>query len=175
LVVILWEEQLAQFNKTNLAGICTLALASSIAIHSYITDSSHNVLVEQSGTILSIPEKQIDQVISSGDTTAVAATPIAVKIAQDTEKVITINKNETLLTALTNLGFDRKHATHAISELKKVYNPRAIKQGQAITVQFVSADDTNPAYLKSMNFKTSGGNSIELKYENDQFQAISLN
>ncbi len=162
---------MAQFNRTNIVGISTLALASSIAIHSYITDSSHNVLVEHSGAILSIPEKKIDQVISTGDTDTVAATPIAVKVAQDTEKVITINKNETLLTALTNLGFDRKHATHAINELKKVYNPRAIKQGQAITVQFVTADDTNPAQLKALNFKTSAGNSIELKYENEQFRA----
>jgi murein DD-endopeptidase MepM/ murein hydrolase activator NlpD len=171
LVVILWEEQLTQFNKTNLAGISTLAIASSIAIHSYITDSTHNVLVEQSGTVLSIPEIQIDQVISTGNTNVATAMPIAVKVAQDIEKTITINKNETLLTALTSLGFDRKHATRAINELKKVYNPRAIKQGQQITVQFVTADDKNTAQLKAMNFKTSAGNSIELTYDNEQFLA----
>ncbi|MBX3487389.1 MAG: peptidoglycan DD-metalloendopeptidase family protein [Candidatus Paracaedibacteraceae bacterium] len=162
---------MAQFNKTNFVGISTIALASSIAVHSYITDSTTNVLIEQSGTVLSVPEKQIDQVISTGDINSAIAMPVVAKIAQDAEKTITISKNETLLTALTNLGFDRKHATHAINELKKVYNPRAIKQGQTITVQFITADDVHPARLKAMNFKTSGGNSIELTYENEQFLA----
>lgn len=161
---------MSQFTKSNLVGISTLVLASSIAVHSYITDSINNVLVEQSGIVLSVPEKQIDQTLSAGSTPPEAA-PISLKIAQDVEKTITINKNETLMAALTNLGLDRKHATHAVNELKKVYNPRAIKQGQEISVQFVTADETNSAQLKALNFKTSGGNSIELKYDNDQFQA----
>lgn len=162
---------MAGLSKTNIIAISTIVLASSISLHSYITETPESLTIEQDGILVSVQEKHADSTIAGQ--TGIQATPVAAEVFVPEEKKtsIQISKNETLMTVFANLGFDRKHATHAISELKKVYNPRALKQGQELSIEYKTGDKSTSAQLKSLNFKTSAGNSIELKYENDQFIA----
>ncbi len=158
--------------KSNIIGTFTLILASSIALHSYLNDSPPSPSLSQADSLLTINKKEAEA--PGVDISGIQATPIGiteVNQQQDKKTTILINKNETLMTIFTNLGFDRKHATHAISELKKVYNPRALKQGQEISLEYKPGNGETSAQLTSLNFKTTAGNSIELKYEKDQFIA----
>jgi murein DD-endopeptidase MepM/ murein hydrolase activator NlpD len=145
----------------------TIALASSLALHSYFTDSPSPLIRAKDVTLSEI----------QSSTPTLQATPTGlteVDQQEDKKKTILINKNETLMTILTNLGLARKHATQAISELKKVYNPRAIKEGQELSIEYTLGNGENSAQLKSLSFKTTAGNSIELKYEKDQFIAQKI-
>ncbi|WP_051908752.1 M23 family metallopeptidase [Candidatus Odyssella acanthamoebae] len=161
-----------RLSKSNIVGIFTVVLASSIALHSYLTESPSSLILEKDGTLLRVSEKKADS--TTGSLSFLQATPIGatgVEQQKDKKATILINKNETLMTIFTNLGFDRKHATHAISELKKVYNPRALKERQELSIEYTMGNGEKSAQLKSLNFKTTAGNSIELKYEKDQFIA----
>lgn len=100
----------------------------------------------------------------------------AVSIAmeeQPTEKNIThtIAKKETILSILLSLGLDREHAAHAIKELQKVYNPKALKVGQEVRLSYKPSTLEASAQLISIDFKTHAGNEISLKYENETFTA----
>ncbi|MBW8308248.1 MAG: peptidoglycan DD-metalloendopeptidase family protein [Candidatus Paracaedibacteraceae bacterium] len=159
-------------SRSNIIGTLTIVLASSIALHSYLTDLPSSSPLDQAGNLLNINEKEA--AFSGTGTPGIQATPIGITEVdqqKDQKTTISINKNETLLTIFTNLGFDRKHATHAISELKKIYNPRALRQGQEISIEYTAGKGESSAQLKSLNFKTTAGNLIELKYHNDQFIA----
>ncbi|WP_010298304.1 M23 family metallopeptidase [Candidatus Odyssella thessalonicensis] len=158
---------MAGLNKTNIIAISTIFLASSIAFHSYLSDSSDPSKV--------LPSEANTQPISNNSSGSVIinASPIALTepVSRERKTTFSLGKNENLMTVLTNLGFDRKHAAHAVSELRKVYNPKALKQGQELSIEYNAAEGTESAKLKTLNFKTSAGNSIELKYDNDQFTA----
>lgn len=152
----------------------TVLIASSIALHSYITQTSSSLTIEQNGIFLTVPEHQADLVLSGTD--SALATPIATCPTTDEQQpqLISICKNETLLTVFSKIGLDRKGAAQAIAELKKVYNPKALKQGQELSVEYTPGSDSNPRQFKSLNFKTTAGNSIELTCKDGQFQAQKL-
>lgn len=155
-------ETVTSLSKTNIIGISSIVLASSISLHSYITDSPQALIPGSDISLASISEQAVD-----------CGTPDVAdsQVIPDKKEIITINKNETLMAVLTNLGIEKKQISCAINELKKIYNPRALKQGQELNVEYTAADDVNSARLKSLNFKTSAGNVIELAYDNERFTA----
>lgn len=158
-------------SKTNIIGISSIVLASSISLYSYITDFPQSLILEQDTPLVSIFKTEADcgmADIPTNQATPVSATNI---LEQNKTELITLNKNETLMAVLTNLGIEKKQISCAINELKKIYNPRALKQGQELSVEYTAADDVNSAQLKSLNFKTSAGNVIELVYDDQRFTA----
>lgn len=98
---------------------------------------------------------------------------IASPLTESLEKKIshTISKGETMQTIFQSLGMDRVHAAHAIKELQQVFNPKALKIGQTLEIQYKSGINGQSAQLISVDFKTSNGHDISLKYENETFTA----
>jgi murein DD-endopeptidase MepM/ murein hydrolase activator NlpD len=175
---------LAGLSKKTIGGVSTLVLTFFTSLHSYLIDVTPSIpsaTTEQNKMVSGASEKPADS-IEITKAQSVSETPASPPISSSTgtsgpqniKTTISIGKNETLTTVLTGLGFDRKQAAHAIAELQKIYNPRALKQGQDLSVDYTAASEGIPAQLNSLNFKTSAGNSIELKYDKGQFIAQKI-
>jgi murein DD-endopeptidase MepM/ murein hydrolase activator NlpD len=57
-------------------------------------------------------------------------------------KTVSVGKGDTLMKVLTRAGADRSESHKAITALKEVFDPRNLKIGQDVTLQF-SADETD--------------------------------
>lgn len=62
------------------------------------------------------------------------------------EKTFFVSSGDTLIEMLVREELDRATAHMVITELKKVFNPRQLKQGQQITLAFEKAENSNPLF-----------------------------
>ncbi|MTJ81540.1 MAG: peptidoglycan DD-metalloendopeptidase family protein [Telmatospirillum sp.] len=70
-----------------------------------------------------------------------ADSEIEAQAAHPIQTVVEAEQGDTLLDLLLKAGVDRTEATKAIDALRDVYNPRALKVGQEVTVTFARPSD----------------------------------
>lgn len=147
---------------------CALLIVGIVAKDHYNTFIKQNpfntdptIIISHDDQDLAVTESQADELVA-----------IAME-EQPSEKSIThtIAKKETILSILLSLGMDHKHAARAIDELRKVYTPKALKTGQELHISYKPGTAQTSSELLSIDFKTSAGNEISLKYENNAFIA----
>lgn len=157
-----------RYTPKYITSVTCIVMAIGIAVKDY--HSSFDLTPKKVDPAIVITHE--DQELIVKESKADEAVAIAME-EQPGEKQVThtIAKGETILSILLSLGMDREHATHAIKELQKVYTPKALKVGQELRFAYKPSTLSGSAQLLSVDFKTSGGNEISLKYENDTFIA----
>lgn len=92
---------------------------------------------------------------------------------QPSEKqaTVVIGKGDTMMSVLSSIGMTRDQAHLAVEALRKVYNPKALKIGQTLQVAYKPGQKTEGSTLVSVDFKTSAGSDIALRYNNGEFSA----
>lgn len=124
--------------------------------------SKTSIVIENDPTNIIIPEEKTDDTI-------------ALSIEQQpTEKqsIVVIGKGDTMMSVLSSIGMTRDQAHLAVEALKKVYNPKALKVGQELHVVYKpGSNETSGVMLISVDFKTSAGSDIALRYNNGEFSA----
>lgn len=91
--------------------------------------------------------------------------------SQLTEKrsTLTVGKGDTLRSVLSSIGMTKGQMYLAAEALKKVHNPKALSIGQEL--QVVCKEASEGVILMSLDFKTSEGNNIALRYDKGEFIA----
>lgn len=122
------------------------------------------VVVADSGTgsPALIPASAADAVIAA---TADHQEPI------EKELVIKISHGDTLMSLLMRIGIGKDHAFKAIESIKTVFDPRALKIGQEISIRYRRAVDEQSAAIMAITFKSQTGNEICLKNDQGEFFA----
>jgi murein DD-endopeptidase MepM/ murein hydrolase activator NlpD len=91
-------------------------------------------------------------------------------------QAIEVRKGDTLLGILMRAGVDRAEAHEAIETLKGVYDPHALRVGQALEVSFVpSADSETSARLASLSLGIDPERDLRLvRGEDGSFAALTV-
>lgn len=99
--------------------------------------------------------------------------PISSIIQEPSEKqsTLVIGSGDTIMSVLSSIGMTREQVYSAVEALRKVYNPKALKVGQQLHVVYKKADNEAGISLISVDFKTSAGSDIALRYKNGEFNA----
>lgn len=156
------------FSIKYIASMSCIVLAFSIAIKDYYSNLQNTFSTVDPAIVIS----HVDDELIVKESKADEAVAIAME-ENPGEKLLThtIAKGETVLSILLSLGMDRAHASHAIKELQKVYSLKAIKTGQELRIAYKPSASEASAQIISVDFKTSAGCEISLKYEDDTFIA----
>jgi murein DD-endopeptidase MepM/ murein hydrolase activator NlpD len=75
------------------------------------------------------------------DEFALGATPIADAIARETQKIIEVQRGDTLFGLLVDAGLSRTEASDAIGAIEDVFAPRNLRAGQEITLSIATISD----------------------------------
>lgn len=87
------------------------------------------------------------------------------------QSTIIIGKGDTMMSVLASIGMTRDRAHLAVDALRKVYNPKALKVGQKLHITYKPGNEATGATLLSVDFKTTAGSDIALRYNNGEFSA----
>jgi murein DD-endopeptidase MepM/ murein hydrolase activator NlpD len=91
------------------------------------------------------------------------------------QTVVEAEDGDTLLDLLLKAGVDRNEATQAIEALREVYNPRALRVGQEVTVTFERPKDgigTGP--FDAIALQADAGRQVSAKRAKDGFAASEV-
>ncbi len=92
------------------------------------------------------------------DSLAMSDTPIADAIALETQKIIEVQRGDTLFGLLVDAGLSYNEANDAIGAIDDVFKPRDLQAGQEITLNIATAAGGAPApdqQLVSLSFEPS--------------------
>lgn len=89
------------------------------------------------------PEQDLVQLVEKQTNVAVAAyAQTLAPTVEEMTKTVSVGKGDTLMKVLTRAGANRSESHQAISALKEVFDPRGLKIGQDVTLQF-STDEAD--------------------------------
>ena len=70
-------------------------------------------------------------------------------------RAVKVRRGDTLMTVLTSSGIDRRQGHAAVSALRQVFDPRSLRAGQEITLEFAADADGAPDRLLSVSLRES--------------------
>lgn len=93
---------------------------------------------------------------------------------QNIEKEITVNKGDTLISALTKAGVVREDANKIYYSLKPYFNPTSLKAGQKIKaiMEIDTQDSTTPARINYMVINISASERVVTARNQDHFETF---
>lgn len=162
-----------EVSRSRIISLSCFALAAGITAHSFLNTQLKTIPaineVAQTGnnSSLNLTLSPVEGAQKAPDTIVLAAA------TEPTEKqsTLVIGKGDTMMSVLSSIGMTRDQAHLAVDALRKVYNPRALKVGQSLHVIYKAGEKTEGASLVSIDFKTSAGSDIALRYKNGEFAA----
>ena len=87
------------------------------------------------------------------------------------ERIIQLDKNETLADELIKAGVNTKEAYRVISAIKKKYSLRKLPLGQKFTAHYKEDSERNPGPLLELSFHTKNDKTISVKPSGSKFIA----
>jgi len=151
-------------SRYTVVSLLCFVLTTGLIFYRFGIDRSNtdSVIIEHESTSIAV----IDQ--KANETAA-----LAMEQQQPTERqtTIIIGKGDTMMSVLSSIGMTRDQAHLAVDALRKVYNPKALKVGQELHVVYKPGNENAGASLISVDFKTSAGSDIALRYYNGEFSA----
>lgn len=152
-----------QISRNKLISALCIAFIAGMTTYGAIKYINRNQVTTEPEETHIITSEQI------ADKTTVAR---MVEGSTERQSTIVVGKGDTLISVLvTTIGLTRDHAHRAVNALGKVYNPKALRVGQEIHIVYKPVSELKEAELLSINFKTSAGNDIVLKYNGTEFIA----
>ncbi len=158
-----------QLSRSRIISLFCFTLATGITVQSFVANRT-KVVSTITDPVLTIPSNN-GVVTTPDESKAVEVAPISI-VQESTEKqsTVVIGSGDTIMSVLSSLGMIREQAYLAVEALRKVYNPKALKVGQQLHVVYKN-DDKAGISLISVDFKTSAGSDIALRYKNGEFSA----
>ncbi|NQV57910.1 MAG: peptidoglycan DD-metalloendopeptidase family protein [Rhodospirillales bacterium] len=86
------------------------------------------------------------------------------------EKMVSVQKGDTLMTLLVKAGIPRNDARNAIAALSQHYSPKSIRPGQNLNLNFQERDEADPLFL-SLIFQPTIYEEISVHRVKDKFAA----
>lgn len=127
----------SSIRRNRVAVFMGLLIIIAMAVAMLNTQLSPTVVASQAPRQLVVAEHFPQQPV------ALPLAPIAVEAASPAtiRRTVTIAPGDTLMAVMTRNGSDRKTAHAAITALATEYNPRRLRPGQALTLQFDALGD----------------------------------
>ncbi len=118
------------------AAVIGLLTGGAVIIALWTGQPHHSTVAEQTPAVPEATPAVAEHVPQQP--VALPLAPIAVENAPPTiiRRTVTIASGDTLMAVMTRSGSDRTTAHAAITALAKEYNPRRLRPGQALTLQF---------------------------------------
>lgn len=156
------------FSRSQLTGLCFFLLATGIAVHEY-QSGSHTLTGNRSDFIVAqkTPDTPAD-LTELAEQIAASTTPLE---TVEKDHVLQIASGDTMMTMLSKMGVGQEEARQAVEAIKRVYDPRELKVGQAINVRYRKVPSQNTVSLVTLSFKGAQGHEIALEAQEGVFTA----
>ncbi len=103
-----------------------------------------------------------------GDAFASQAPAVAVPYA----KTVKVKPGNTLSGLLINAGLARIEAAKVVTAFSKAFDPRRIKAGQSLVLEFTAESPEQTKKFQGLTFETSARSAVHLTREGDDFKAV---
>ena len=89
--------------------------------------------------------------------------------------VLSVNKGDTLMDIMLRAGVNHGEAVQAIGALREVYNPRALRAGQSVTVTFSPPEDgIGSGSFDAISLEPAAGRQVTAKRAEDGYSAQEI-
>lgn len=154
---------LFQVSRYTIVSLLCFGLTTGLVLYRFGTYQSNkpSVVIEHESTNIVVPEQKADETVAL----AMEQKPT------EKQSTVIIGKGDTMMSVLASIGMTRDQAHLAVDALRKVYNPKALKVGQELHIAYKPGNEAAGSTLISVDFKTSAGSDIALRYNNGEFSA----
>ena len=138
-------------------SLASIAPAAKTSAATPASSAPQEKLVELPEVMEVAPKKPVHKAPQTADSTPAAAGSSAINAV-----AIRVNRGDTLMAILRSEGIDRHEADRAIRSLRKLFNPRRLRENQQIVVA-TTTDGAGATLLNGFSIKIRDGRHIEVR------------
>lgn len=162
----------------------TLALCSVLALG--IGSFGHSTTLQlASAAFLAAPDRtprakppaviEVEPEAGSAFATVYSDSDLADRAARPIQRVVQVDRGDTLMDLLVRAGVERGEAHEALAALREVYNPRNLKIGQEVTVTFERpADGIGEGPFRGVSLHPEADRQVSAKRDAEGFAASEV-